>query len=89
MADPIPHDSDEPQPSPAPKQPVDSGQRLVIGLLLAAIVLWGIWLAVGAYISAEPNHFDRRRGLIVLACTLAFVGFWGALLWGRARRLRR
>lgn len=50
---------------------------------MAAIVAWGMFHAVGAWML---NH-DVRRPLIVLACVAAFLGFWLALLAGRRRRL--
>ena len=50
---------------------------------MAAIVVWGLFHAVGAW---TLNH-DARRPLIVIACVAAFLGFWLALLASRRRRL--
>lgn len=55
----------------------------IIAWIMAAIVAWGVFHAVGAWML---NH-DVRRPLIVLACVAAFLGFWLALLASRRRRL--
>ena len=52
---------------------------------MAAIVAWGLFHAVGAWML---NH-DARRPLIVIACVAAFLGFWLSLLAARTRRLDR
>src|SRR5687767_1483246 len=61
-----------PPPSEFPKW------RLIV-LLIAAVLAWGIFHAIGAY---RFNH-DPRRALMVLACVLGFLAFWGLLLWNR------
>jgi uncharacterized membrane protein HdeD (DUF308 family) len=54
----------------------------LIALLIAAVLAWGIFHAIGAY---RFNH-DPRRAIMVLACVLGFLAFWGLLLWNRARQ---
>jgi hypothetical protein len=62
----------------------DASRRLVLGLFVA-LALWGMYLAVGAYLYKH----DVRRPLIVLGCMMAFLGIWLLLLVGRNRRGRR
>ncbi len=59
----------------------------LIGGIIAALALWGVYLAIGSYLglAEETRQFDIRRGLIVLACMGGFLLFWGALLWNRSR----
>lgn len=68
-----------------PAKPTPPGAERIIAGIMAAIVVWGIFHAVGAW---TLNH-DARRPLIVLACVAAFLGFWLALLAARRRRLER
>ncbi len=56
-----------------------------IVLLLAALAAWGLYHAVGAFLFNR----DVRRGLVVLACMAAFLGWWVLLLAHRKRKLRR
>jgi hypothetical protein len=56
-----------------------------IGLIIVALLAWGGFHAVGAYLY---NH-NPWRGLIVVACSVAFVGFWLAMLASRRARLSR
>ncbi|PQO31262.1 hypothetical protein C5Y96_13030 [Blastopirellula marina] len=58
--------------------------------VIAALALWGIYLAIGSYLGlAEGTRgYDIRRGVIVFACMAGFLMFWGVLLWNRQRRLR-
>jgi len=57
----------------------------LIRWIMAALLAWGGVLAVGAW---RLNN-DPRRFLIVLACMIAFLGFWAAMLTARSRRIRR
>lgn len=57
-------------------------QRLIV-LIILGVLAWGVFHAVGAY---RLNH-DVRRPLVVLGCTLAFLGFWLVMLRSRNRRL--
>ncbi|GIW95336.1 MAG: hypothetical protein KatS3mg110_3377 [Pirellulaceae bacterium] len=61
--------------------------------IMAAVFVWGTFLAVGAglfgidpkqgRVTFAPNIL---RGAIVMGCVLAFLGFWSAALWSRNRR---
>jgi len=55
----------------------------LIALIMAAVVVWGTFLAVGAWLSSH----DWRRPAITMGCVLAFLAFWGAALarrkWNR------
>jgi len=57
------------------------GAETIIRWIMAALVVWGVFHAVGAW---TLNH-DVRRPLVVMACVLGFLGFWLAML----RTLRR
>lgn len=61
----------------------------LIGGIIAALALWGVYLAIGSYLGMGENtrQFDIRRGLIVAGCMGTFLLFWGALLWHRQRNL--
>ncbi len=59
--------------------------RLLTTLLMLGLLGWGIVHAVGAF---RFNH-DLRRGLVVLGCMAAFLGFWLWMLRQRSRRLAR
>ncbi|MBA4017627.1 MAG: hypothetical protein C0483_10680 [Pirellula sp.] len=58
--------------------------RLIV-LIILGVLAWGTFHAVGAYYF---NH-DVRRPLMVLGCTVAFLGFWLVMLRSRSRRLQR
>jgi len=58
-----------------------------IWLLMLALLIWGVLLAVGTLIF--PGNLAIVRGVLVLGCTLAFVGFWVLMLLYRNRRLQR
>ena len=62
----------------------DTWKLRTIAFVVVGILAWGVFHAIGAY---RFNH-DPRRGLIVLACVLSFLAFWGLLLWNRARTMR-
>ncbi|MCA9248385.1 MAG: hypothetical protein KDA42_14765 [Planctomycetales bacterium] len=59
--------------------------RTITLILFAAMLAWGGYLAIGAYLY---NH-DPRRGLIVLVSFALFLGFWGIMLAIRSRKQRR
>jgi protein-S-isoprenylcysteine O-methyltransferase Ste14 len=65
----------------APSTP-PGARRLIRGIMLAVLV-WGVVLAIGAW---RLNN-DPRRLLVVLACVVAFLGFWLAMLGLRARHV--
>ncbi|MFM8891826.1 MAG: hypothetical protein ACKOTB_09450 [Planctomycetia bacterium] len=62
-----------------------AGAEMIIRWIMAALVVWGVFHAVGAW---TLNH-DPRRALVVLACMAAFLGFWATLLGSRRGRLTR
>ena len=60
-------------------------QRTIIGVIMGALVVWAIYLAVGAFL----YDFNILRAIIVLACMAAFVGFWLLMLWTQGPRPKR
>ena len=68
---------------PSSATPSPPGAERILVWIMMALVVWGLFHAVGAW---TLNH-DPRRPLIVLACVAAFLGFWLALLAARRRRL--
>ncbi len=56
-----------------------------IAYLMTGILAWGMFHAVGAY---RFNH-NPWRSVVVLACSLAFLGFWMLMLAARKNRLSR
>ena len=64
--------------------PPADAPRIIRGIMLAVLV-WGSLLAAGAW---TFNH-DIRRPIVVMVCVLGFLGFWGAMLSARRRRLDR
>ena len=58
--------------------------RLILGIM-AALVAWGLFHAIGAW---RLNN-DVRRPFVVLGCVAAFLGFWGWLLVAKSRALAR
>jgi hypothetical protein len=56
--------------------------RLLFALIMGGLLLWGVYVAVGAYL------YNRNpwRPLIVLASVCAFLGFWLLLLWTQKRK---
>lgn len=64
--------------------PPEGPDRIIRGIMIAVLV-WGAILAAGSW---TLNH-DVRRPIVVMACVLAFLGFWLAALAVRRRRLDR
>jgi len=62
--------------------PPPNAERLIRWIMMA-LVVWGIFHAVGAW---TLNH-DARRPVVVILCMAAFLGFWLAMLAARRRRL--
>lgn len=62
----------------------EPAQGLIV-LVVAALVGWGLYHAVGAY---RLNH-DLRRSLVVIGSMALFLGLWLVLLASRRRRLER
>jgi hypothetical protein len=53
-----------------------ASQRLILAGIMGALILWGAYIAIGAYLY---NH-DPWRGAIVVGCVSFFVGFWLLML---------
>jgi drug/metabolite transporter (DMT)-like permease len=51
--------------------------------IVAGLVAWGVYLAVGDYLSNQ----NPLRSLVILACVAIFLAFWGTAL--AVRHLRR
>lgn len=64
--------------------PRSTPYRIIAGLS-AAILAWGVYHAIGAW---QLNH-NPLRAVVVLACVLAFLGFWMTMLAVRQRRLSK
>lgn len=61
----------------------------ILGLIAAAVVGWGMYLAVGTYLGGDTLEHNWRRPAVVLACVSAYLGFWWAMLAARKRRIDR
>lgn len=59
--------------------------RRLLRWIMGAVLVWGTILAIGAW---RLNN-DPRRLVVVLACVIAFLGFWLMMLAARSRRLRQ
>jgi hypothetical protein len=65
-------------------KPSDSNrpeQERMIKNIVLGILVWGVALAVGAYIFRGEH--DLRKPLIILFFVVGFLAFWGWLLWRR------
>jgi hypothetical protein len=63
-------------------------QSRLIWLLIVAVLAWGIYHAVGAYVMYRPNN-NPYRAVVVLVCVLAYLGFWLLLLKRRQSRVNK
>lgn len=61
--------------------------KRIIGVIMLAVLAWGVYHAAGAYWMYKLNH-NPWRGVMVLGCVLGFVGFWLLMLNSRKRRLQ-
>jgi len=52
---------------------------------MAAVAVWGTLLAIGAW--WRFGNQNLWRAFVVGGCVAAFLGFWGAMLAVRARRI--
>ena len=59
-------------------------QRPIL-IIMAAVMLWGLLHALGAYLFEH----DFRKPLIVCGVMLAFLAAWAVLLANRGRNVRR
>jgi hypothetical protein len=77
-------DSESLNPSRPAAEPVAAFDRFrIIRWVVAGIVVWGIFHAIGAW---RFNH-NPLRAVVVLACVASFIGFWMTMLAVRQRRL--
>lgn len=60
--------------------------RRILVLIVLGLCVWGGLLAIGAYESPGYNR-SLNRGLVVVACFAAFLGFWWIMVRSRARRV--
>ncbi len=51
--------------------------RQILALIMGGLVLWGVYIAIGAYLYNQ----NPWRSVIILACVGSFVGLWLLLLW--------
>ena len=56
-----------------------------IALIMLAVLAWGIFHAIGAY----TFNWNIYRPMMVIGCSLVFLGFWLVMLQSRKRRLQR
>ncbi len=62
--------------------------KSTILLIMGGVLAWGLFHAVGAYLNFRWNS-NPWRFVMVLGCTLGFLGFWGVMLAARNARLRK
>jgi len=61
-----------------------------IAIIMLAVLAWGVFHAVGAFGYQEATFNWRvARPLVVIGCSLGFLGFWLLMLQSRRRRLER
>ena len=65
-----------------PANPPPLSPRLLLGLIMGGMIVWGAYIAIGAYLY---NH-DPRSGLLVMLFVGLFLGFWLIMLWSQGRR---
>ena len=69
------------------EEPSTSGTKAGLALIVAGLVLWGVFHALGTYFGGGPDaKSDWRKPVVVLVCSFSFLAFWGALLYFRSRR---
>jgi magnesium-transporting ATPase (P-type) len=59
--------------------------RLLVGILMLSLCVWGGLLAAGAYLL----NLDARKAYIVLACVVGFLGLWTVVIVATTRKKRR
>jgi hypothetical protein len=65
---------------PSTDPPASQSRRIIAGLI-AALLAWGIYVAIGATgLFTDEGLFDARRSVIVLICSAAFLGSWLVIL---------
>ncbi|MCC9605388.1 hypothetical protein LOC68_23205 [Blastopirellula sp. JC732] len=64
------------------------GSKKLMAIIIGALAVWGVFLAVGVFLNFSgeaADRFDLRRPVLVLGCTLGFLGIWLLLLWAKRR----
>lgn len=62
--------------------------RRAIPAIMVAVLVWGGYLAVGAFINGEQATYrPALKALILAGSFLLFLGFWAVMLYARRRRL--
>ena len=67
----------------------------MIVAIMAGVAMWGLFHAIGALWGGSDEFGlaryprDLRRGLILLACVAAFLGWWLLLMRHHTRRKSR
>lgn len=65
-------------------------KRHAIAIIMLAVLAWGVFHAIGAFtFKTQDRSWQLARPLMVLGCSLAFLGFWLLMLANRRRRLQR
>lgn len=61
-------------------------KQMTFGIMLA-LVLWGVYLAIGATgMFVQDSMMDPRKSAIVVVCVTLFLGLWATVLFGVNRR---
>lgn len=83
---------DDPKPLPetaADGVPSDPLRRAIPGIMLAVLV-WGGYLAVGAFFNGDQTTYrPALKALILAGSFLLFLGFWAVMLYVRRSRLAK
>ena len=62
-----------------------TNRRLISGIMLA-LVVWGIYLAIGATgVFVQPSLMDPRKSVLVVVCVGLYLGLWSLVLWHNRR----
>jgi peptidoglycan biosynthesis protein MviN/MurJ (putative lipid II flippase) len=72
------------QADPALSSTAAAARQRLITLIMIAVVVWGGFLATGAWLQSH----DWRRPAMVMGCVIVFLGFWVAMLARRRSRFR-
>ncbi|HET6879116.1 MAG TPA: hypothetical protein VFI31_03110 [Pirellulales bacterium] len=59
-----------------------TARHRLIRWIMLAVVVWGVFLATGMWLST--HHW--RGPAVVMACVLGFLGFWALMLASRRNR---
>jgi len=70
-----------------PDQPVAGDRGGLIRWIMLAVLVWGLFLALGAYLFG--GNLPALRALIIAGVVVAFLGFWIVALVLRQRRLEQ